>query len=179
MQWPRDILVAVNLSPAQFKSGTLVLDVIAALGASGLAANRLELEITESALLQNTDATMSTLRQLRDLGVRIAMDDFGTGYSSLAYLQKFPFDKIKIDRSFVRDVIDKPESIAIVRAVTGLGRTLGMTTTAEGVETADQLEQVRREGCAEVQGYLFSRPKPAHELGALLQQFDGGAKAVA
>jgi diguanylate cyclase (GGDEF)-like protein/PAS domain S-box-containing protein len=179
IQWPQDILVAVNLSPAQFKTGTLVLDVIAALGASGLAANRLELEITESVLLQNTDATMSTLRQLRDLGVRIAMDDFGTGYSSLGYLQKFPFDKIKIDRSFVRDVIDKPESIAIVRAVTGLGRTLGMTTTAEGVETADQLEQLRREGCAEVQGYLFSRPKPAHELGALLQQLDGKAKAVA
>jgi diguanylate cyclase (GGDEF)-like protein len=179
MKWPQGILVAVNLSPAQFKTGTLVLDVIAALGASGLAANRLELEITESVLLQNTDATMSTLRQLRDLGVRIAMDDFGTGYSSLGYLQKFPFDKIKIDRSFVRDVIDKPESIAIVRAVTGLGRTLGMTTTAEGVETADQLEQLRREGCAEVQGYLFSRPKPAHELGALLQQLDGRAKAVA
>ena len=107
------------------------------------------------------------------------MDDFGTGYSSLSYLQKFPFDKIKIDRSFVRDVIDRPESIAIVRAVTGLGRTLGMTTTAEGVETADQLEQVRREGCAEVQGYLFSKPKPAHELAALLQQIDGRTKAVA
>jgi EAL domain-containing protein (putative c-di-GMP-specific phosphodiesterase class I) len=119
------------------------------------------------------------LQQLRELGVRIAMDDFGTGYSSLAYLQKFPFDKIKIDRSFVRDVMDKPESMAIVRAVTGLGRSLGMITTAEGVETADQLEQVRREGCAEVQGYLFSRPKPAHELGALLQQLDSGAKAVA
>jgi EAL domain-containing protein (putative c-di-GMP-specific phosphodiesterase class I) len=179
MQWPRDILVAVNLSPAQFKSGTLVLDVIAALGASGLPANRLELEITESVLLQHTDTTMSTLKQLRELGVRIAMDDFGTGYSSLAYLQKFPFDKIKIDRSFVRDVLEKPESVAIVRAVTGLGRTLGMTTTAEGVETTDQLEQVRREGCAEVQGFLFSKPRPAQELAALLQKLDGGAKAVA
>jgi diguanylate cyclase (GGDEF)-like protein/PAS domain S-box-containing protein len=179
IKWPRDILVAVNLSPAQFKSGTLVLDVIAALGASGLPANRLELEITESVLLQDTDTTMSTLKHLRELGVRIAMDDFGTGYSSLAYLQKFPFDKIKIDRSFVRDVLEKPESVAIVRAVTGLGRTLGMTTTAEGVETTDQLEQVRREGCAEVQGFLFSKPKPAHELDALLQKLDGGAKAVA
>lgn len=179
VRWPRDILVAVNLSPSQFKSGTLVLDVITALGASGLPANRLELEITESVLLRNTDTTMSTLKQLRELGVRIAMDDFGTGYSSLAYLQKFPFDKIKIDRSFVRDVLEQPESVAIVRAVTGLGRTLGMTTTAEGVETTDQLEQMRREGCAEVQGFLFSKPRPAHELAALLQKLDGGAKAVA
>jgi diguanylate cyclase (GGDEF)-like protein/PAS domain S-box-containing protein len=177
--WPGTIVVAVNLSPAQFKSGTLVLDVIAALGQSGLPANRLELEITETVLLQNTDTTMSILKQLRELGVRIVMDDFGTGYSSLGYLQKFPFDKIKIDQSFVRDVFDKPESVAIVRAVTGLGRTLGITTTAEGVETADQLEQVRREGCTEVQGYLFSKPKPAHELGALLQQLGTGAKAVA
>lgn len=177
--WPRNIMVAVNLSPTQFRSGTLVLDVIAALGESGLPANRLELEITESILLQDTDATMSILNQLRDFGARITMDDFGTGYSSLGYLQKFPFDKIKIDQSFVRELHEKPESIAIVRAVTGLGRTLGITTTAEGVETADQLELVRREGCTEVQGYLFSKPRPAHELDSLLLQLDTAAKAVA
>jgi diguanylate cyclase (GGDEF)-like protein/PAS domain S-box-containing protein len=177
--WPGKIMVAVNLSSVQFKSGTLVLDVISALGESGLPAHRLELEITETVLLQDTDATMSTLNQLRDLGAHIAMDDFGTGYSSLGYLQKFPFDKIKIDQSFVRDLIEKPESVAIVRAVTGLGSALGMATTAEGVETIGQLEQLRREGCTEVQGYLFSKPTPAHELGPLLLQLNTATKAVA
>jgi diguanylate cyclase (GGDEF)-like protein/PAS domain S-box-containing protein len=177
--WPGDITVAVNLSPAQFKSGTLVLDVIAALGESGLPARRLELEITETVLLQDTGSTMLTLNQLKALGVHIAMDDFGTGYSSLGYLQKFPFDKIKIDQSFVRDLLDIPQSIAIVRAVTGLGTTLGITTTAEGVETADQLEQLRREGCTEVQGYLFSKPKQAHELAEVLFQLNADAKSVA
>ena len=168
MKWPGGIRVAVNLSPVQFKGGTLVLDVLAALGASSLPAERLELEITESVLLQDTESTLATLNQLKELGVRISMDDFGTGYSSLAYLRKFPFDKIKIDRSFIRDLADKPDSIAIVRAVAGLGSTLGMSTTAEGVETEDQLEQLRREGCTEVQGYLFSRPLPASQIAALL-----------
>ena len=177
--WPGDITVAVNLSPAQFKSGTLVLDVIAALGESGLPARRLELEITETVLLQDTEATMLILNQLKALGAHIAMDDFGTGYSSLGYLQKFPFDKIKIDQSFVRDLLEVPQSIAIVRAVTGLGTTLGMTTTAEGVETADQLEQLRREGCTEVQGYLFSKPKQAHELAEVLTRLNADAKSVA
>jgi EAL domain-containing protein (putative c-di-GMP-specific phosphodiesterase class I) len=177
--WPGQIKVAVNLSPVQFKSGTLVLDVIAALGASGLPAHRLELEITETVLLQDTEATLSILNQLRALGVRISMDDFGTGYSSLGYLRKFPFDKIKIDQSFIRDLSDKPDSIAVVRAVAGLGATLGIATTAEGVETDEQLERLRAEGCTEVQGYLFSRPKPANELGALLRQLNPASKAIA
>jgi diguanylate cyclase (GGDEF)-like protein len=177
--WPGQLKVAVNLSPVQFKSGTVVLDVIAALGASGLPAHRLELEITEAVLLQDTEETLSILNQLRDLGAHISMDDFGTGYSSLGYLRKFPFNKIKIDQSFIRDLSEKPDSIAIIRAVAGLGDTLGIATTAEGVETAEQLEQVRAEGCTEVQGYLFSKPKPARELGALLQRLNSASKAVA
>jgi diguanylate cyclase (GGDEF)-like protein len=177
--WPDEIKVAVNLSPVQFKRGTVVLDVIAALGASGLPAHRLELEITETVLLQDTEATLSILNQLRALGARISMDDFGTGYSSLSYLRKFPFDKIKIDQSFIRDLSDQPDSVAIVRAIAGLGSTLGIATTAEGVETDEQLEKVRAEGCTEVQGYLFSKPRPAHELGALLQQLNSASKAAA
>jgi diguanylate cyclase (GGDEF)-like protein len=179
MRWPKQIKVAVNLSPVQFKSGTVTLDVIAALGASGLPARRLELEITETVLLQDTEATISILNELRAIGVRISMDDFGTGYSSLGYLQKFPFDKIKIDQSFIRELSDKPDSMAIVRAIASLGCSLGIATTAEGVETEAQLEKLRAEGCTEVQGYLFSRPKPANELRALLQQLDAASKAVA
>ena len=179
LNWPGDIAVAVNLSALQFKNGRVVLDVISALGESGLPARRLELEITETVLLRDTEATMVTLTQLKDLGTRIAMDDFGTGYSSLGYLQKFPFDKIKIDRTFVKDLLDKPESIAIVRAVSGLGNALGITTTAEGVETVGQLQKLRIEGCTEVQGYLFSKPRPAHELGSLLVQLDDRAKTAA
>ena len=175
--WPDEIKVAVNLSPVQFTRGTVVLDVIAALGASGLPAHRLDLEITETVLLQDTDATLSILSQLRALGVHISMDDFGTGYSSLSYLRKFPFDKIKIDQSFIRDLSGQPDSIAIVRAITGLGSTLGIATTAEGVETHEQLEQLRAEGCTEVQGYLFSKPKPANELAALLQQLNSASKS--
>ena len=136
--WPDDIKVAVNLSPVQFKSKTLALAVISALASSGLPPHRLELEITESVLLQDSELTLTTLHQLRALGVRIAMDDFGTGYSSLSYLRSFPFDKIKIDQSFVRDMSGKEDSIAIVRAVAGLGKNLGMATTAEGVETQEQ-----------------------------------------
>jgi diguanylate cyclase (GGDEF)-like protein len=177
--WPDEIKVAVNLSPVQFKRGTVVLDVIAALGASGLPARRLELEITETVLLQDTEATLSILNQLRALGARISMDDFGTGYSSLSYLRKFPFDKIKIDQSFIRDLSDQPDSVAIVRAIASLGSTLGIATTAEGVETDEQLEKVRAEGCTEVQGYLFSKPRPANELGALLQQLNSASKAAA
>jgi diguanylate cyclase (GGDEF)-like protein len=177
--WPEDMKIAVNLSPVQFKRGTVVLDVIAALGASGLAAHRLELEITETVLLQDTEATLSILNQLRALGAHISMDDFGTGYSSLSYLRKFPFDKIKIDQSFIRNLSDRPDSIAIVRAIAGLGRTLGIATTAEGVETEEELAKVRAEGCTEVQGYLFSMPKPAHELRALLRQLNSASKAAA
>jgi diguanylate cyclase (GGDEF)-like protein len=166
--WPRDIHIAVNLSPGQFKHRAVVLDVVAALGASSIAPNRLELEITEAVLLQDTGSNIEILDELRNLGVRISMDDFGTGYSSLAYLQKFPFDKIKIDRSFVSD-LDRPKSIAIIRAVTGLGSSLGMQTTAEGVETERQLKTLKEEGCTEVQGYLFSKPVPAAQAALLLQ----------
>jgi diguanylate cyclase (GGDEF)-like protein len=168
--WPVGISLAVNLSPAQFKSRTLVQTVVNALARSGLDARRLELEITESVLLADNEATIATLHQLRDLGVRISMDDFGTGYSSLSYLRSFPFDKIKIDRSFVRDLSAHGDCAAIIKAVTGLGRGLGMTTTAEGVETREQLEQIRQEGCNEVQGFLFSAPKPAVEIREFIRQ---------
>jgi EAL domain-containing protein (putative c-di-GMP-specific phosphodiesterase class I) len=138
-----------------------------ALAASGLAANRLELEITESIFLENSESNLALLSQLRDLGVKISMDDFGTGYSSLSYLRSFPFDKIKIDKSFIRDLSTSQSSVAIVRAVCGLARSFGALTTAEGVETDDQLTRIRAEGCTEVQGYLFSIPLPAAELPAL------------
>jgi diguanylate cyclase (GGDEF)-like protein len=168
--WPSKLSVSVNLSPAQFRNRTLVLSVISALGSSGLPANRLELEITETVLLQDSAATLEALHQLRELGVRIAMDDFGTGYSSLSYLRSFPFDKIKIDRSFVGELGKNNDGLAIIRAVTGLGISLGMTTTAEGVETTEQLDLLRAEGCSQVQGYLFSPPRPAKEIPALLQK---------
>jgi diguanylate cyclase (GGDEF)-like protein len=161
MTWPGEMRIAVNLSPAQFKSRNLVAAVAMALRDSGLAPGRLELEITESVMLQDTDATLATLHQLHALGVRIAMDDFGTGYSSLSYLRRFPFDRIKIDQSFVRDMCRKPDCGAIVRAVTGLSNELGMATTAEGVETREQFEVLTRAGCTEMQGYLFSPAVPA------------------
>jgi EAL domain-containing protein (putative c-di-GMP-specific phosphodiesterase class I) len=135
-----------------------------ALARSGLAPERVELEITESVLLQDNDVTIATLHQLRRLGVRIAMDDFGTGYSSLSYLRSFPFDKIKIDQSFVREMSSRADCLAIVRSIAGLGASLGMTTVAEGVETEDQFLQISAAGCTEVQGYYFGRPKPAREL---------------
>ena len=166
--WPRGVNLAVNLSPHQFRNRTLVLEVLSALAHSGLAASRLELEITEAVLLQDAEATLATLRQLRELGVRTSMDDFGTGYSSLSYLHKFPFDKIKIDQSFVRDLPGSRNAVAIVKAAVGLGVHLGMTVTAEGVETEAQLAALRLEGCTEAQGYLFGRPQPASEVAALL-----------
>jgi EAL domain-containing protein (putative c-di-GMP-specific phosphodiesterase class I) len=167
-KWPSGINVAVNLSPVQFKSRNLVTAVTLALSSAGLSPNRLELEITESVLLEESESTLATLHKLRTLGARISMDDSGTGYSSLSYLRSFPFDKIKIDRSFIRDLADREDAMAIVRAVTGLGSSLGMTTTAEGVETKEQFEKLRIEGCTEVQGYLFSSARPASELAALL-----------
>jgi EAL domain-containing protein (putative c-di-GMP-specific phosphodiesterase class I) len=167
-KWPRNVRVAVNLSPVQFRNKNLVATVLSATAAAGLSANRLELEITEAILLQNSAETISFLHQLRALGVRIAMDDFGTGYSSLSYLRSFPFDKIKIERSFVRDLTERKDSIAIIRAVAGLGRDLGMATTAEGVETKEQLAQVQAEGCTEVQGYLFSAPCAASGVAKIL-----------
>jgi diguanylate cyclase (GGDEF)-like protein len=168
MSWPDDIAVAVNLSPVQFKNQNLALLVASALADSGLPARRLELEITEAVLLLNNEPTLATLHQLRDLGVRIAMDDFGTGYSSLSYLRSFPFDKIKIDRSFINDIADKDESGAIVQAVTALATRLKMATTAEGVETQEQLQIIQLLGCTEMQGYLYSRPVPADGLIRLL-----------
>jgi diguanylate cyclase (GGDEF)-like protein len=163
-QWPEHVKVAVNLSPAQFRSPNLVKMVFAALAASGLATGRLELEITESVLLHDNAATVATLHQLRSLGVRIAMDDFGTGYSSLGYLRSFPFDKLKIDRCFVKDLAEDSGSLAILRAVSNLGSSLGMATTAEGVETQEQVDKVRAEGCTEMQGYYFSPPRPIEEI---------------
>jgi diguanylate cyclase (GGDEF)-like protein/PAS domain S-box-containing protein len=166
--WSKPAAVAVNLSPVQFKSPSLVASVKAALETSRLPAHRLELEITESVLLQNSEATRAILHELRALGVKISLDDFGTGYSSLSYLRSFPFDKIKIDRSFVNELATRKDSMAIIRAVTGLGRSLGITTTAEGVESEAQLELLRREGCTQAQGYLFSRPCPVSEVERML-----------
>ncbi len=179
MRWPGDLKVAVNLSPAQFRSRGLVQIVLTALAYSRLPANRLELEITESVLLGETDANLAMLHQLRGIGVRISMDDFGTGYSSLSYLRSFPFDKIKIDRSFVSELAQRPDCVAIIRAVAGLGISLGIATTAEGIETPEQLERVRAEGCTEVQGYLFSPPRPACEIAALIAADRAKESAVA
>ena len=168
--WSQDVGVAVNLSPVQFKNPSLVSAVKEALRASGLPAHRLELEITESVLLQNSEATLAVLHELRGFGVRISLDDFGTGYSSLSYLRSFPFDKIKIDRSFVSELATRDDSMAIVRAVTSLGKSLGIVTTAEGVETDAQFDLLRQEGCTQAQGYLFSRPRPAAEVENMLTQ---------
>ncbi|MER2248873.1 EAL domain-containing protein [Methylorubrum podarium] len=177
--WPEGLKVAVNVSAAQFTSTALIATVKAALAESGLPACRLELEITESVLLVNGGATVAILHGLRDLGVRIAMDDFGTGYSSLSYLRSFPFDKMKVDQSFTRDLTVEQGSGFIVRAVVSLASSLGMTTTAEGVETPEQLAWLREEGCDEVQGYLFSPPVPASALPALLDTWNGRARRAA
>jgi diguanylate cyclase (GGDEF)-like protein len=167
--WPDGICVSVNLSPLQFAKGNLVSTVVSALASSGLPASRLELEITETVLLEKSDRNILILNQLRKLGVRISMDDFGTGYSSIGYLRSFPFDKIKIDQSFVRDLMVDEGSLAIVRAIAGLGVSFGMTTTAEGVETEEQMRCLSLEGCIEVQGYLYSKPVPANEIIELLE----------
>jgi diguanylate cyclase (GGDEF)-like protein len=163
-QWPGDLQVAVNISAAQFRSPGLMQVIVGALATSGLHPTRLEIEITESVLLHNREATLAVLHQLRALGIRIAMDDFGTGYSSLTYLRSFPFDKIKIDRSFVKDITESTGSLNIVRAVAALANGMGMTATAEGVETREQLDRITSEGCTEMQGFLFSKPLPAQEI---------------
>jgi diguanylate cyclase (GGDEF)-like protein len=165
--WPDEVRLAVNVSPVQFRSGTLALKIVAALAQSGLAANRLELEITEAVLIRDDEAALEILHQLRTLGVRIALDDFGTGYSSLSYLQRFPFDKIKIDRCFINDLAEQDGS-SIVQAVVNIATARQMATTAEGVETTEQRELLRGLGCTEMQGYLFSAPKPAEEVRKIL-----------
>jgi diguanylate cyclase (GGDEF)-like protein len=163
-KWPGDARVAVNISAVQFRNPGLMQVIVGALASSGLNPTRLEIEITETVLLQNKEATLAVLHQLRALGVRIALDDFGTGYSSLTYLQSFPFDKIKIDRSFVKDITENSGSLNIVRAVAALASGMGMTATAEGVETREQLDSITSEGCTEMQGFLFSKPLPAREI---------------
>jgi diguanylate cyclase (GGDEF)-like protein len=178
-RWPNHIRVAVNVSPVQFAKSNLAEVVTSALAWAGLPAARLELEITESVLLLDSDATLATLHQLRKMGVRISMDDFGTGYSSLSYLRSFPFDKIKIDRSFVHDAPSNEDSKAIIRAVIGLGASLAMTTTGEGVETREELDYLKREGCVEAQGYLFSEPRPAAEVYKMLARRTVLARSVA
>ncbi|TGD96127.1 putative bifunctional diguanylate cyclase/phosphodiesterase [Methylobacterium nonmethylotrophicum] len=168
-RWPHAVRVSVNLSPVQFRGGAIDATVIAALREADLDPRRLELEITEGVLLQDSEATLAMLHRLKRLGVRIAMDDFGTGYSSLGYLRAFPFDKIKIDRAFVADLAVRPDALAIVRAVTTLADSLGMSTTAEGVETEEQLAHLRAAGCTEVQGYLISRPVAAGAVAPMLR----------
>jgi EAL domain-containing protein (putative c-di-GMP-specific phosphodiesterase class I) len=176
--WPDDIRLAVNVSPVQFRSGTLALKIVAALAASGLAPNRLELEITEAVLIRDDEAALAILHQLRAIGVRIALDDFGTGYSSLSYLQRFPFDKIKIDRCFVNDIAEPGGSSCIVQAVVNIAAERHMTTTAEGVETRAQQELLRALGCSEMQGYLFSPAKPAAEIRQLFFAHRGRPAAL-
>jgi EAL domain-containing protein (putative c-di-GMP-specific phosphodiesterase class I) len=161
---PGNMTLAVNLSPVQFSAPDLVDIVQRALIMSGLPANRLELEITERLLLENNDHTIAILRRLRLLGVRIALDDFGTGYSALSYLRKFPLDKIKIDRSFVTDIVTRSDQVVIIQAVLSIARALGMSVTAEGVETAIQKDFLKALGCDNAQGYLFGRPVPYEDI---------------
>ena len=177
--WPSSVRVAVNVSSAQFRNSALPLVVVGALAESGLPAQRLELEITESVLMQNNESSLLLLHQLRELGVRIALDDFGTGYSSLSYLRSFPFDRIKIDRSFVADLLEGNEAVAIVNAILSLASSLKMKTTAEGVETAVQQRLLQAAGCDEGQGYLFSEPLPASSIGDLIRLRHGSAVDVA
>jgi diguanylate cyclase (GGDEF)-like protein/PAS domain S-box-containing protein len=177
--WPDSVRLAVNVSPVQLKCEGLALKVMSALASSGLAASRLELEITEAVLIRDDEAALAILHQLRAIGVRIALDDFGTGYSSLSYLKRFPFDKIKIDRCFVNDVAEKDGSSAIVEAVVNIAAARNMTTTAEGVETAEQKETLRALGCTQMQGYLFSAPKPGPDVRQLFERALRNVAAVA
>jgi EAL domain-containing protein (putative c-di-GMP-specific phosphodiesterase class I) len=172
--WPPGPKVAVNLSPVQFQTGNPVALVVSALAASELPPARLQLEITESVLLGDTESVRAALVQLRGLGVGISLDDFGTGYSSLSYLSTFPFDRIKIDRAFVRDLCARDASLAIVQATVELAGKLGMATTAEGVETSQQLAILRAEGCTDIQGYYIGRPFPGHLVGDMLRRYSLG-----
>lgn len=178
-QWPDHIRIAVNISPVQFRSPNLASVVLQALARSGLAPGRLELEVTESLFIDDVEGTLSSLHGLRALGVRVALDDFGTGYSSLSYLRSFPFDKLKIDRSFIVDLLEHQGATAIIRAITTLADALGIETTAEGVENSDQLDILEAQGCGQIQGYFFSRPIPAQDVAALLDRIDGQASIAA
>jgi predicted signal transduction protein with EAL and GGDEF domain len=176
--WPQDVSVSVNLSPRQFRASGLVHTVEETLSTSGLPPKRLQLEITESLLLQEDDEVRQTIERLRALGVRISIDDFGTGYSSLGYLRRFAVDNIKIDRSFVADLASNPRTTAILQALIALARGLGISLTAEGIEAPWQVEQLRDLGCAQGQGYLFSRPMPPEVVGAFIStSWVGGLEA--
>jgi EAL domain-containing protein (putative c-di-GMP-specific phosphodiesterase class I) len=177
--WQKNLSVAVNISPAQFKSGKLVEVVSAALKKYGLAAHRLELEITESLLLEKSSETLEVLKRLKELGVSIALDDFGTGYSGLGYLNSFPIDKIKIDRSFIKDLGTKPRSKELVRAAINIGHSLGLMTLAEGIETQEQLDMLRALGCQQGQGFLFSPAIPSGQIGARLLHGNRSHRAIA
>lgn len=178
-RWPDQLRVAVNISPVQFRSSALNRIILQALAESGLAPNRLELEITESLFIADVEGTLASLRSLKALGVRVALDDFGTGYSSLSYLRSFPFDKIKIDRSFIVDLLSHDGATAIIRSITTLAEALGMETTAEGVENIDQLDILRDQGCTQIQGYYFSKPIPAKDVDVLLDKYGQTPRKVA
>ena len=178
-RWPADISIAVNVSAVQLRGPALYHSVIEALQASGLPPGRLELEVTETAMLNDSKAALDVMHRLRALGVRIAMDDFGTGYSSLNYLQSFPFDRIKIDRSFVQSLGHDGKSLAIVRAVVGLGSSLGVAVTAEGVENIEQLETLAAENCGELQGFFYSRPITPEAVMHLLDKMEPFQEPVA
>jgi diguanylate cyclase (GGDEF)-like protein len=168
--WPEGVKVAVNLSPSQFEGRDVAGNVAAALAESGLSPDRLEMEITEAVMLQSDSQVLRTLNDLRAAGVRVALDDFGTGYSSLSYLSRFTFDKIKIDQSFVRGMLERRDCLAIIRSVIGLGRALDMSVIAEGVETQAQCDRLVQEGCTDIQGYLFGRPQPLSSVAALFRR---------
>lgn len=176
--WPNDLRIAVNVSAVQLRGTALVRTVMSALAESGLRSDRLELEVTESVLVESEGGAVETLHGLRALGVRISMDDFGTGYASLSYLRSFPFDKIKIDQSFVRGADAETSGSMIVRAVAALGRSLGMTTLAEGVETAEQMERIRAGGCTDIQGYLIARPMPASQIRSFITTRESAVSRV-
>jgi EAL domain-containing protein (putative c-di-GMP-specific phosphodiesterase class I) len=178
-KWPSRFRVAVNLSPIQFKNLNLVKSILGALAASGLPASRLELEITESVLLEADSRTLAILHELHSLGIRIVMDDFGTGFSSLNYLRSFPFDKIKIDQTFVRDMAKGRDSVAIIKCIIDLGRALHIEVVAEGVETEEQLELLMTEGCTEMQGYYFSKPAPIENFEKILTERNGRIELAA
>ncbi len=177
--WPQPLDISVNVSTLQFGSPSLVPTILSALEETGLDARRLELEITESALMKDSAVALDVLNKVRKAGVRVSMDDFGTGYSSLSYLRSFPFDKIKIDKSFISGNAGDPNNAAIVRAIAALGRSLGMSTTAEGVETEEQLARVKADGCTDVQGYLISRPLPPELIREFLQSHPARAAVAA